>query len=61
MEIRAIDRRTKKVLAIGRTTRTSVGVSEAITAKTVLQEAAVEVLENFIPEIAEKWKTLSKQ
>ena len=61
VEIRAIDRRTKKVLAIGRATRTGVGVSEAITAKTVLQEAAVEVLEKFIPEMAEKWKTLSKQ
>jgi len=61
VEIRAIDRRTKQVLAIGRATHTGVGVSEAITAKTVLQEAAVEVLEKFIHEMAEKWKSVSRQ
>lgn len=61
VEIRAIDRKSKRVLAVGKSTRTNVGISETIVAKTVLEETAEEIISRFIPEMVKKWEISSKQ
>jgi len=60
VEMRGIDRRTKRVIAVGRVTQTAVGLSEEITAKTALQEATEKLLGDFIPKLVSNWSKLHK-
>jgi len=61
VEIRAIDRRTGQVLAIGRQTSTAVDLSENIAAKKALQDAAARLAEQLIPEATKKWNEAGKE
>ncbi len=55
VEVRAIDRRTGKLLAIGRKTVTEVGLSEQIAAKSAIQKATADIAATLLPDAVKKW------
>jgi len=60
IELRAIDARTGRILAVDRQTTAAVDLSEMIAAKTAVQEAAAEALARMIPEFVRKWNAPDK-
>ena len=50
VEMKAVDVKTGKILAIGRTTTTAVDLAESVAAKTALQKAASRIALQLIPE-----------
>ena len=60
VEMRAIDRRTSRVLAISRKTATQVDLAELVAAKTALQKAAGEAAAEMMPQAVEEWNKLHK-
>lgn len=61
VELRAVDRRTGKILAIGRQTATAIDLAENIAAKKALLEAAARLAEQLIPEATKKWNEAQKK
>jgi hypothetical protein len=61
VEMKAVDVKTGKILAIGRTTATAVDLSENIAGKSALQKAAGEIAMKLIPEAVEAHGKLSEQ
>jgi hypothetical protein len=55
VELRAIDVKTGKVLAIDRKVGTAVDIAEHVAGKTALQNATQDVAETLIPEFVKKW------
>jgi hypothetical protein len=55
VEVRAIDRRTGRLLAIGRKTVTKVDLSEQIAAKSAIQSATADIAVSLLPEAVKKW------
>ena len=55
VEVRAIDRRTGRLLAIGRKTVTEVGLSEQIAAKSAIQKATADIAAALLPDAVKKW------
>lgn len=60
VEVKAVDTRTGKVLAVGRTTATAVDLAENIAAKSALQKGAAEIAAKLIPEAVEAWSKAQK-
>ncbi|MCX6347992.1 MAG: hypothetical protein NTV79_00605 [Candidatus Aureabacteria bacterium] len=56
LEVRAIDVKTSRVLAVDRQTETAVDLSEQIAAKMALQTAAQKIAARLIPEMLAKWE-----
>lgn len=52
LEVKAIDRVSGKVLAVGRQTSVAVDLAEHIAGKTALQDAAVNIAERLLPTLA---------
>jgi hypothetical protein len=61
VELKAIDRQTGEVLAIGRETATAVDLAENIAAKKALQDAAARLAERIIPEATRKWNEMKRK
>lgn len=55
LEVKAVDVRTGKILATGRTTATAVDLAENIAAKSALQKAAADIAVKLIPETVDAW------
>ncbi len=55
LEVRAIDAGTGMILAVDRLTETALDLSEAIAAKTALQQAAQAAAARLIPEMVRNW------
>lgn len=55
VELRAIDRRTGRILAIERGTSAAVDLSEQIAGKKALQEVAATIAYRIIPEMVDNW------
>jgi hypothetical protein len=56
LEVQAVDTRTGRALAIGRTTTRAIDLAEGIAAKTALQKAAATIAERLIPEAVGEWR-----
>jgi hypothetical protein len=52
LEVKALDRASGKVLAVGRQTSVAVDLAEHIAGKTALQDAAVSIAERILPTLA---------
>lgn len=52
LEVKAVDRRTDKVIAVDRQTTIAVDLSEQIAGKTALQDAAAAIAERLLPKLA---------
>ena len=52
LEVKALDRASGKVLAVGRQTSVAVDLAEHIAGKTALQDAAVSIAERILPQLA---------
>lgn len=57
VEVSAIDRNTRKILAIDRETSAAVDLSTQIAAKTAIQEATANIAYRMIPRIVERWNS----
>ncbi|MDP8234807.1 MAG: CsgG/HfaB family protein [Candidatus Erginobacter occultus] len=55
LEVRALDAKTGKILAVDRRTETAVDLAESIAAKTALQAAARDSAVRIIPEMTQGW------
>lgn len=55
VELRALDIKTGKVLAIERKTATAVDIAEQIAAKNALQSATDDISETLVPGLAKEW------
>jgi len=55
LEIKAVEVKTGKILAVGRATTTAVDLAENIAAKSALQKAASEIAVKLIPEAVDAW------
>ena len=60
VEIKAVEVRTGKILAVGRATATAVDLAEAIAAKSALQKAAGEIALKLIPAAVDAWAKNAK-
>ncbi len=58
LELKAIDRKTGKVIGIGRTTVTHVDLAEQIAGKTALQMASGQVAVEMLPDVVKEWRAL---
>jgi len=56
VELKAVDRKTGKVLAVDRQTSVVVDLSEQVAGKTALQQAAADLAERMLPKIAPEEK-----
>jgi hypothetical protein len=54
LEIKAVDRKTDKVIAIDRQTAVVVDLSEQVAGKAALQEAAAQIAERMLPKLVKK-------
>ncbi len=61
LELKAVERRTGRVLAIGRQTTVAVDLTEQIAGKTALQEAAAELAPRILPQLAEAARVTGKK
>jgi TolB-like protein len=61
LEVKALDRKTGKVLAVGRQTSVAVDLAEHIAGKTALQDAAVSLAERLLPTLASPAKASAKK
>ena len=52
LEVKAVDRRTGKIIAVDRQTGVAVDLSEQLAGKTALQEAAAQIAQRMIPKLA---------
>ena len=60
VELKALDRRTRRVLAISRKEAVHVDLAEQIAAKTALQKAAGQAVVEMLPEAVAEWAKLPK-
>jgi TolB-like protein len=61
LELKAVERRTGRVLAIGRQTTVAVDLTEQIAGKTALQEAAAELAPRILPQLAASARVKGKK
>ena len=61
VEVKAIDCKNGKILAISRNTSTAIDLSEQIASKNALQQASVDILGKFVPEFVTAWNTNNKE
>jgi TolB-like protein len=61
LELKAVERRTGRVLAVGRQTTVAVDLTEQIAGKTALQEAAAELASRILPQLAESARVKGKK
>jgi TolB-like protein len=61
LELKAVDRRTGRVLAVGRQTTVAVDLTEQIAGKTALQDAAAELASRILPQLAESARVKGKK
>jgi hypothetical protein len=61
LELKAVERRTGRVLAVGRQTTVAVDMTEQIAGKTALQEAAAELASRILPQLAESARVKGKK
>jgi TolB-like protein len=52
LEVKAVDRRTGRTLAVGRQTSVAIDLSEQVASKSALQEAAAELAVRLLPQLA---------
>lgn len=60
LEVKALDRASGKVLAVGRQTSVAVDLAEQIAGKTALQDAAASIAERILPELSAPAKAKNK-
>ena len=60
LEIKAIDRKSNKILSVCREVKTGVDLSEVIAGKHALQKAAKEASLKIIPQLVENWNRSNK-
>lgn len=61
LELKAVERRTGRVLAVDRQTTVVVDLTEQIAGKTALQEAAAELASRILPQLAETARVKGKK